>query len=85
MGKALKKPPLDPPKPGVRVNWTIHPKGTLLLRVEQGTAVLGKKRYELCTALNGAPLIKSEQTGKTFSLTWHALLDMAREAGVDLE
>jgi hypothetical protein len=63
----------------------IHPKSDLFLRLSCGNATLGKKAYEMNTAVGGSPLIKSEQTGKYWSVSWKKLLDLAIEEGLDEE
>lgn len=38
--------------------------------------------FDLGTGLNGAPVIRSIKTGKSWSVDWQELLDMAISAGV---
>jgi hypothetical protein len=61
-------------------------KDALILRHNVGTAE-GKdgNSYEMTNSINMAPLIKSEKTGKTFSLSWSDIIAMAIEAGIDKE
>ena len=62
----------------------IHPPRTLLLRQHVGTATAGRLcNYEMATALNGTPIIKSLQTGKWYTLPWESIINLAVEAGID--
>jgi purine-nucleoside phosphorylase len=64
---------------------TMHPKETLIMRMGMGTASCGSQSYELSTGIAGNPIIKSETTGKYFSLSWADLIEVARVAGIDKE
>ena len=57
---------------------------SLILRIYFGEAkdCVGVK-YELSTTPGGTPLVKSGKTGKTFSLSWTDVINMAKAAGVD--
>ena len=64
----------------------IYPKGALFLSVAVGSAGNGARSYELLTSgSNGVPMIESNQTGKTWSISWNELLDFAITAGIDSE
>lgn len=64
----------------------VYPKGTLFLSIEAGSAANGERSYELLTSgSSGVPMIESNQTGKTWSISWNELLDLAIAAGIDSE
>lgn len=64
----------------------IYPKGALFLSVAIGSAGNEERGYELLTSgSSGAPMIESNQTGKTWSISWKELLDFAIAAGIDSE
>lgn len=43
-------------------------------------------KYELSTnTVTGEPVIRSRQTDKTFTLSWHDLMKMAIQEGLDVE
>lgn len=61
----------------------IYPPGALMLRFAQGTATSAEDGvFELSTGVDGSPLIRSEKTGKFWSISWQELLGMADEAGI---
>jgi hypothetical protein len=63
---------------------TLHPRGTMFLRIFVGTAKEGREEYEMSLAAGGeSPLITSKRTGKIFSLSWEQMLELARRAGID--
>lgn len=63
---------------------TIHDDKVLFLRMAAGTATQGKKVYDLSTNIGGGnPIVISKQTGKTFSLSWTEIINMAIELGID--
>jgi len=55
----------------------------MFLRVHCGEAKSGKLKYEMSTAIAGMPIVESKQTGKWFTLSWQAIIDMAVKAGID--
>lgn len=59
---------------------------SMILLVEVGDAK-GEdgSTYELSTTLSNAPIVKSNQTGKYFSLPWSDIITLAIEAGIDEE
>lgn len=58
--------------------------GTMILRNAVGEAKTDSGlKYEICSNMNASPLIRSEQTGKSFSLSWDDVLKLAIEAGID--
>lgn len=62
---------------------TVYPKGSMFLRLHCGEANLGMTNFELATWVNtGSPLVYCELTGKTFSLSWQDILELAIKAGV---
>jgi hypothetical protein len=61
------------------------PKDAMVLRQAVGDATWDGKKYEMTLSTTMAPLVKSEQTGKTFSLPWKDILTLAIQAGVDEE
>ena len=64
----------------------VYPKGALFLSVVVGSAGNGERSYELLTSgSSGVPMIESNQTGKTWSISWNELLDLAIAAGIDSE
>lgn len=65
----------------------LMPKNTAMLRRAVGYCTLdGAHRYELSVnAINQAPVVLSERTGRMFYLPWAELVDLARGAGIDPE
>lgn len=64
----------------------VYPKGTLFLSIEAGSAANEERSYQLLTSgSSGVPMIESKQTGKTWSISWKELLDLAIAAGIDSE
>ena len=61
----------------------ILPPRTMMLRIHVGEAVIGKLKYEMSTAMAGMPIIRSNKTGKLFTLSWQTILELAVKAGVD--
>ena len=63
---------------------TIHPKKTLLLRMETGTAEAGGVKYELTINMgNNTPIVSSSKTGKYFTLSWQDIINLAIDAGIN--
>jgi hypothetical protein len=63
---------------------TIYSPDHIFVRVEIGSATgQDGAKYDLGTSVDGQPLIRSSKTGKTFSLSWNELLNMAVDAGID--
>jgi len=63
---------------------TIYSPDHIFVRVEIGSATgHDGAKYDLGTSVDGQPLIRSSKTGKTFSLSWNELLNMAVDAGID--
>ena len=62
----------------------IYDKKTMFLRTGVGsaTATDGVK-YELCTLLDGSPMVTSSKTGKTMTFSWQGLVDYAIEHGIN--
>lgn len=56
---------------------------SMILRVHIGEAQAGKRKYEMSTGVNGAPIILSKTTGKWFCLSWQMIIDLAVKAGID--
>ena len=65
---------------------TVYSKDSMVLRTANGQAN-GEDglNYELSSGMSGAPLIKSEQTGKYWSISWQELVNLALAAGIDNE
>lgn len=63
----------------------IHPKDTLFLRQAIGSATLNGIKYDLDMTVSGFPLIRSEKTGKWFSVSWEALIKQAIDEGINEE
>ena len=62
----------------------IYPASSLFLREAGGTAQSDDGiKYELSINPRGEPLIRSEQTGKWFLLSWQEVLDLAIQAGIN--
>ena len=63
---------------------TIHDKDALFLWQDVGTIEDGENKYEV-TVLSPllSPIVKSEQSGKYFSLDWQAIVRLAIDAGID--
>ena len=61
-------------------------KDKLTMRVHVGDAADDDGNdYELSTTMSSAPMVRSVTTGRIFALTWHDILDMAIQAGVNEE
>jgi len=54
----------------------------MILRENVGTAEGDEDSFEMTTTMSRSPLVKSSKTGKTFSLSWASIINMAVEAGV---
>lgn len=64
----------------------VQSKDRLFLRMSVGTATLGEGKYEMSTNIgDSSPMIRSQKTGKWWSITWNQLLDLAIKAGIDNE
>ena len=59
--------------------------GAFFICEARGEAEAADVTYELNTHLSGAPMVRSGKTGKTFSLSWHDVLRLAIDAGIDCE
>jgi hypothetical protein len=56
----------------------------ILLRRRLGEARIDDgSRYEIGASPTGAPIIRSRQSGRYWSLTWDELVALALEAGID--
>lgn len=64
---------------------TIHPARSMFLRVAIGTAQADDLSYELTASVGGLPMIQSTKTGKTWSIGWNELIELAIAAGIDEE
>ncbi len=60
-------------------------KDSLVLRFAIGKAVDENttNEYELTNDCNGRPLVKSLKSGKSWTITWNELIQLAIENGVD--
>lgn len=76
-----------PEPPGGEVKKTmgeILPSRTLLFRQHVGEANLGDDSYEMTASVSDfSPIVRSNQTGKWFTLGWEDILRLAIAAGVD--
>lgn len=64
----------------------VHPKNSLFLRIDCGTASDDEGHvYELSTGLGGGLYVKSRVTGRIWSLGWQEAVRLAVEAGIDEE
>lgn len=64
----------------------LHPRDVMFFREAVGEATLGEEQYELCThAGDRTPLVRNKRTGRTWSISWQQLIEMARGAGVDAD
>jgi hypothetical protein len=63
----------------------LHPSNAMFMHEKLGEATSedGKKFSVLMSFPAGTPMIRSEQTGKTFAFSWEGLLHLAIEQGVD--
>ncbi len=61
----------------------VHPRRTLFLREHVGEAANGTLKYELATLPGRSPYVRSKKTGKCFTLSWHDILTLAVQAGID--
>ncbi len=67
---------------------TLHPAGAALLAHHEFARVRTEKTgitYTLAMAMGGTPAITSGRTGRTWTLDWEALIDLAVQAGIDGE
>lgn len=65
----------------------LHEPKTLMFRVEVGTAqgpTPGNKYEMTVSAGDYSPIIRSQQTGKWFTLSWQDILALAVTKGIDL-
>lgn len=72
----------------------IHPSTAAILRFDCGSARIvvsahhggkGDESYDLSTGASGSPCIRSQQTGKYWTITWRELIGMAVSAGIDAD
>lgn len=65
----------------------IQPRGTMYLRINVGDAEAEDgKRYEMTVGAGASnPIIRSEKSGRFWTIGWDELIDLAREAGIDEE
>lgn len=85
MGIKLPKAKPIPPTP-VNPRWgELHPATTMFLRMEAGSAkAKDGTEYELSTNIGGGnPIIRNLKNGRTWSITWKQLLDLAVENGLN--
>lgn len=63
---------------------TIHPKKSLFLRIETGSAEANGIKYELTINMgNNAPIVSSSKTGKYFTLSWSDIINLAIDRGIN--
>ena len=64
---------------------TIFPESSMFLRKAVGTAESqGGQKYELTTSVpRGSPIVRSEKTGKYWTISWDELITLARTSGID--
>ncbi len=69
------------------IRGKMYPEKTLFLRQSVGTAEDPDTgiEYELSLLNMMTPCIRSKKTGKWFEFSWEALIDAAKEAGIDKE
>ncbi len=67
------------------MNGKIHAAKTLFFRAAVGNADDGESvGYEMSILVgDNSPIILSKQTGKWFTLSWQAIIELAVEAGID--
>lgn len=62
---------------------TIHPPRSMFLHEGIGGATDGENKLAISVSFTSkTPLIRSETTGKWFSLSWQEILTLAVEAGI---
>lgn len=71
-----------PPATDISKLGEIIPAGKLFISQHVGRAEGGEFTFEMLTGLGGNPMVKCIETGKTFSLGWHDLLEFAVARGV---
>ena len=78
---------LTPPLPATPLKYgNVRGKKALFMRFNVGEAMDPddqNKAYEMSTSASQEPMVTSKTTGKTFVLSWHELISMAVEAGID--
>jgi len=63
----------------------IYPKKTMFLRQHVGDAKSGKTGYEMSFNIGGShPIIRSNQTGKWWTVSWQELIELAIKKGIDV-
>ena len=74
-------------KVNVSIEANIKEKDTLMLRQDVGTATNPEtgNEYELSLANMSIPCVRSEKTGKWFTIPWPCIIDAAVAAGIDKE
>lgn len=59
-------------------------RGTMFMSMSAGKATIGKKKYDLSAALPVySMVVRSEQTGRQFTISWTELIQIAIERGID--
>lgn len=71
-----------PPATDISKLGEIIPAGTLFISQHIGRAEGAGATFEMLTAIGGSPMVKCEETGKTFSLSWQDVLTLAVARGV---
>jgi hypothetical protein len=63
----------------------LYDDGTLFLRFECGKATSTDTgiTYELCTNVDGSPIVRSSKTGRYFTMSWHQLIGAAIAAKIN--
>lgn len=58
-------------------------KNQIVMGTGCSTARKGDKHYELTNAMGGEMVVHSKQTGQSFVVDWHTVLELATEAEID--
>ena len=76
----------DTMSPAATSRGTIKPSKTMILRAAVGKAEGDKNVFELSTGIgNGSPIVRCEETGKWFLLSWQDIINLAVDAGITKE
>lgn len=62
----------------------LHDSQTIFLHVFVGTAKDDDQEYELTYGTMHTPIVRNLKTGKYFTLSWNDVLQLAKEAGIDV-
>lgn len=65
------------------MSGTLHDPHVITMSRPVCVAECAGDSYQLSVALDKSPMVRSERTGRTWSLSWEELINQARAAGID--